>query len=213
MLAPMAIRSLKAGRGTPALFRAGGIAGILYGLHFGTWVTSLTLTSVASSVTLVTATPLLLGLHALFTGRDRPNMRHWLSIGLAIIGLAVIGNHDGGLGTDALLGDAFALAGAAAMAAYMLVSRALGDELDIWIFGGIATSVGGSALLITALVLGIPIEAASSEAFFYLFLAALIPQMVGHNLLTWVLQHTRPTIVGIATIGEPVGAAFLGWVW
>ena len=47
----------------------------------------------------------------------------------------------------------------------------------------------------------------------YLFLAALIPQLIGHTALTWVLRFKRPTIVGIATVGESIGATFIGWVW
>ena len=64
-----------------------------------------------------------------------------------------------------------------------------------------------------AAVAGIPIAFDGPGPFLYVLLAALIPQLVGHSLLTWVLRHTRPTVVGIATVGEPVGATLLGWLW
>jgi len=210
---PMALRSWRQGKGSRQLIVSGLWAGVFYALHFGTWVTSLTLTSVASSVTLVTATPLLLGVYALVAGTDKPEKRHWISIALALVGLSVIGSHDSQAGNDALLGDLFAFGGAAAMAGYMLISRRLGESLDIWIFGGLATSVGAATLLGTALLLDIPIQPSSDEALMYLALAALVPQLIGHNLLTWSLRHTRPTVVGISTIGEPIGAALLGWLW
>jgi len=31
--------------------------------------------------------------------------------------------------------------------------------------------------------------------------------------LTWALRHTLPTTVGLATLGEPVGATTLAWLW
>lgn len=207
------VRAWRAGRLPPRVVRRALIAGVLYGIHFGTWVSSLTMTSVASSVTLVTATPLLLAIVALITGRDHPERRHWISIGLALIGLSIIGWADLSLSGEALLGDGLAIAGAAAMAAYLLLVRALGKDLDVFAFSGLACAVGSATLLIAAIVLGVPIEVASSESLLWIALAALVPQLVGHSLLTWSLRHATPTAVGIATVGEPVGATFLAWVW
>ena len=65
------------------------LGGGCYAVHFGAWVSSLTMTTVASSVTLVTATPLMLALVGWFTGKDKPSARLWIAIGVACVGLAV----------------------------------------------------------------------------------------------------------------------------
>lgn len=212
VLAPFVARAARAGRLPGSVMRSALLAGLAYALHFGTWVTSLTMTSVAASVTLVTATPLMLAVVAIATGRDRPERRHWIAIGLALGGLALIGGADLA-NSEALLGDGLALLGAVAMAGYMLLVRRHGQSLDVWAFTGIATAVGGVALLGTATAIGVPIAFAGVSPFVYVLLAALIPQLVGHSLLTWALRHTRPTVVGIATVGEPVGSTLLGWLW
>mgnify|MGYP002629992742 CR=1 FL=1 len=212
LLAPAGLRSMHAGRANRRVLRAGALAGLAYGVHFGTWVTSLTLTSVAASVTLVTATPLLLAFAAIVTGRDRPGPRLWAAIGLGVLGVLVIGGHDLALSSDALTGDGLAFAGAAAMAAYLLIARRLGQDLDLWAFSFLATSVGGATLLMGAVLAGIPLQVSSTEAFAYIVLSALIPQIIGHNLLTWALRHARPTLVGMATVGEPVGSTVLAWL-
>lgn len=212
VLAPAGLRSFSNGRADARVLRAGALAGLAYGLHFGAWVTSLTLTSVAASVTLVTATPLLLALVAVATGRDRPSPRLWAAIGLGVLGVLVIGGHDLSLSTSALLGDGLAFVGAAAMAGYLLIARRLGQALDIWAFSFTATCVGGVALLGGAAAAGIPIRASSSEALGFIVLSAVIPQLIGHNLLTWALRHAKPTLVGMATVGEPVGATLLAWL-
>lgn len=206
-------RAWWAGRLPARVVRWGVAAGLLYGLHFGTWVTSLTLTSVASSVTLVTATPLLLAVVAVVRGRDQPSRRHWMAIGLAVVGVTIIGGTDLALSPEALLGDALALAGATAMALYLQLVRELGRDFDVIAFGGLATAVGGAVLLGSAVVTGVPIAFASSMSFVYVALAALIPQLIGHNLLTWSLRHATPTQVGIATVGEPVGSTLLAFWW
>lgn len=212
LLAPWTLRSLRAGRLTPRLVRHAVVAGLFYGLHFGSWVASLELTTIAASVTLVTATPLLLALHGLLTGKDRPTRRLWIALGLAAVGVTTIGGTDLGRGVDALLGDGLALLGCLAMAGYLLVGRRLGGELDVLGFSGIAVAVGALSLGVAAVGTGVDLSV-SREALGWLAASALVPQLIGHNLLTWTLQHARPTVVGMATVGEPVGASLLGlWV-
>lgn len=210
---PWVLAARRAGRLSPRLLRAAALAGLFYGLHFGTWVWSLGLTTIAASVTLVTATPLLLAVAALRSGRDRPTRRLWFALGLAAVGVSAIGGYDFGTSPGALAGDALALLGAAAMAGYLLVARRLGPDYDLGAFSGVATAVGGASLLGTAALLGIAPVAASAEAWLFVGLATLVPQLVGHTLLTWSLRHTTPTVVAMATVAEPVGATLLAWLW
>jgi len=213
-LAPFTIRGLRRGTLRGRSLRGGLLAGVLYGVHFGAWVTSLTLTSVAASVTLVTTTPLLLGVIGWITGRDRPDRRLWLGLAVAVSGLVLIGSADLGKGLDNLAGDGAALLGMAAIAGYFLVGRALaGDRFDLLAFSGLACAVGAAVLMITAVVTGIPLAPASSEAMLWITLSALLPQLVGHNLLTWALRHATPSQVAMAVVGEPVGATLIGWIW
>ncbi len=214
LLSPFVWRALRRGSLPRPVLVSAVLAGLAYAAHFGAWVSSLALTSVAASVTLVTATPLLLALVgvAAATRRDRPEARHWLAIGLALVGLALVGGADGANG-DALLGDALAFAGAGAMALYMLLVRRHGTGLDAWAFSGVATAVGAVVLFAAAAAAGVPLALPSVDAGAYLALAALVPQLVGHTLITWALRHTSPTVVGIATVGEPVGSTILGVLW
>ena len=212
-LAPWAWRRWKQGLMEPRVLRYGVWAGLLYGLHFGAWVSSLVMTSVAASVTIVTSTPLILAGFALVTGKDRPRTGHWVAMGLALLGLSVIGAADLQAGDSNLIGDILAFVGAIAMAGYLLLARSLGPKLDPWAFTGIATTVGAISLFVVGAASGIPLEVPTREAWFYLCLAALIPQLVGHTSLTWALRYMTPTAVGLATVGEPVGSTFLAWIW
>lgn len=213
LLSPLTIRSALSGKISRRLLYHAIAAGFAYGIHFGSWVTSLTLTTVAASVTLVTTTPLILGLVGSITGKDRPSGRLWICLGLAFIGLVFIGVKDLTLGVDVIGGDLLALLGAFAMAGYLSIGRRLGNEMELWAFSGIATLVAALFLLGSALMFGISIKPASSDAFFYLVLAAILPQLVGHNILTWALRYTSPFVVGMAVVGEPVGATILAWLW
>ncbi len=212
LLSPFVLRALRSGRLKAPELRAAVVGGGCYALHFGAWVTSLGLTTVAASVTLVTATPLLLAVVALVTGRDRPSRGLWVALVVALIGVTTIGGADLGSSPVALAGDGLALLGAGAMAGYMLTVRPLG-QIDVLGFMGVAVAIGALILLAVSLAMGLDPTQISAEALFWLAMAALVPQLIGHSALTWSLRHTSPTVVGMATVGEPVGAAALAWIW
>lgn len=211
LLSPFVVRARRRGSFDARVIKHALAAGVFYAIHFGTWVWSLELTTVAASVTLVTATPLLLAVWGLFTGVDRPDGRLWVALGLALVGVVTIGGVDFGTSTDALIGDALAFTGAAAMAGYMLVVRRLG-AIDVFAFTGVAAGLASLLLFTLGAAVGVPLGPASWSALGFLALSALIPQLIGHSALTWSLRWARPTTVGIATLGEPVGAAALAFV-
>ncbi len=213
LLSPILLHQLLRKRISKRLFLYGLLAGFCYAIHFGAWVSSLTLTSIAASVTLVTTTPLLLALIGWLSGRDRPSRPLWFAVALATIGVVLIGGSDLIVSFGSLTGDTLALLGAMAMAAYMLIGRRLGNAMQLWSFSAIATTTGGFLLLLTAWFFGIPLTPATDSAWLYLFLAALFPQLVGHTLLTWSLRHLPPSTVAMAVVGEPVGATILAWLW
>jgi len=215
LLAPFTIAAIRSRRLDARALRLGALGGLAYAVHFGAWVRSLELTSVAASVTIVTSTPLMLAGVAMITGRDKPTRRHWLAIALGLLGLCVLsvrGMHAAS-GTDELWGDALALLGAVAVVFYLLLVRRLGPNVPTMAFLGVPCAVGAILLLGAAAALDVPIEAASPRALMFIALAALVPQLIGHGALTYALGSLRPTVVGMATVGEPVVATLLAFLF
>ncbi len=184
LLSPWTIRGAMEGRLAGRVGWTAVLGGVLYAVHFGAWVASLELTTIAASVTLVTATPVLLAAHGLVTGRDRPTRSLLVALALAVVGVTILGGTDLGNGARALIGDGLALVGCAAMAAYLIAVRRLGPELDVLAFAGVTTAVGAVCLLgVTVATGGTPWPPTQAAAG-WLLLSALVPQLVGHNLLT-----------------------------
>ncbi|HSO18711.1 MAG TPA: DMT family transporter, partial [Desulfosarcina sp.] len=97
------------------------LAGLFLALHFATWITSLSYTSVTNSVVLVNTNPLWVGLLTPFIARERIPRMAKVSIGVSVLGGAVIGYGDLALGSDALWGDFLALCGGICAAVYLLL--------------------------------------------------------------------------------------------
>lgn len=210
LMSPFVWRARRAAELTRPVVMWAMAAGVLYAVHFGAWVTSLEYTSVAASVTLVTSTPALLAVWAWWTGKDRPDARLLAAVAVSFAGVLLIGGGDFQVSGAALWGDFLAWVGALAMAAYLVLVRRLG-RFPVLAFSALATLTGGLVLLSGAWLRGVDLAPASPRAALFIVLATIVPQVIGHTLMTWSLRHTTPTVVGLATLVEPVGAALLAW--
>ena len=188
-----------------------GLSGLFLSLHFVLWVASLDYTSVASSVVLVSTSPIFVGLGARLFIHEPPSRLLKIAIALAVSGSAVIGWGDMRLGGTALQGDLLAIGGAIMAAGYLLIGRRVRQEVQI---SGYALMTYGTAtviLIIMCLAMGRPIAGFSSNDYVWLILLGLGPQLIGHTSLNWALEYLQASVVSIITLGEPIGATILAY--
>jgi drug/metabolite transporter (DMT)-like permease len=210
LLAPFARRA-QLGRVEAARLLA---AGVFLAVHFGLWNASLALTSVAASTTLVSCSPLFVGLVGRLLG-EPPSRRAWVGIALAVAGAAVIALGDAArmdVGGRALLGDALAFAGSAAMAGYLLLGRAARRRLPVSTYAASVYGVAAAVLLPACLLTGAALGGYHAGS--WLALAAVVagPQLLGHTVFNGLLARVSATVVAVAILTEPVGATALAWL-
>ncbi len=211
ILAPLAWPAAR--REWPALDRRQwlliAVAGVALGLHFAAWIASLSLTSVASSVVLVSTTPLFAALASPLILHERVPGPMALAVALAVLGAAAIGLADLRLAAGALSGDLLALAGALMAGVYVLAGRVVRRRLSlvayVWPVYGLAAVV----LLLGCALAGQPLVGYPALTYGLLLLLALGPQLVGHSSVNWALRYLSPTFVTVAVLGEPLGATLL----
>lgn len=187
-------------------------AGVFLGLHFATWISSLAYTSVASSVVLVTTTPLFVGLAVHFLLREHVPSRMFMGIALATLGGAVIGWGDFRVSGLALWGDFLAIVGAIMASAYFLIGRNLRRRLSLLAYVTPTYWVAALVLSIAALISGQDFWGYPARAYWMFLLLAVGPQLIGHSSLNWALRYLSPTFVTAAILGEPVGATVLAYL-
>ncbi|MHB1295852.1 MAG: DMT family transporter [Anaerolineae bacterium] len=188
------------------------LAGVALAGHFATWITSLSYTTVASSVILVTTNPIYVGLASYYVLKEHVSRRAVLAIVVALAGSFIVSYGDLAVSGRALLGDVLALLGALCASAYLLLGRVLRRKLStlayIWPCYGLA----GALLAGMALATGQPLVGYSVQTYGVLVLLAVFPQVLGHSAFNWALGHMSPVTVTLAILGEPVGATLLALV-
>lgn len=197
------------------------VSGLFLALHFATWITSLQFTSVANSTVFVSSSPIFVALIARLFLRE-PITRFTLAgLLVAIGGSAIIALSDtclwgsgcapsaesGSLGS--LAGDALALAGAAAVAVYLVIGRRLRQGLDLVPYIVLTYGAAAATLVVACLATGTPLLSYTPLAYLWMFLLALFPQTIGHTSYNWALKHLPATFVAVATLGEPILSSLL----
>jgi drug/metabolite transporter (DMT)-like permease len=190
------------------------LAAAMLALHFGSWIGSLTLTSVVRSVAIVAAQPVFAGLLGRLVG-DRAGPRVYAGAAVAIVGSAImVGGGDRVAQPGMWRGDALAAVGAASAAAYLTVGRSVGARLPLRGYLAGVNLGAGTLLVLFALAIGSDFRGPGALAHDYasvLFLG-LVPGVIGHGLLNWAVRRAPVHVVSLAILLEPVGAGVLAAV-
>jgi len=203
------------------------LAGSFLAVHFASWITSLEYTSVASSVVLVTTTPLWVSILSPIVLKEKVGVNVIFGLVLAMVGGVVVGLSnvcsftDGKIICDSfslilngkeLLGNSLALLGAFMAAGYILVGRRLRQNLSTLSYTFVVYGFSAIWLVLVVLLRGENLFSYSSNTFLILFLLALIPQVLGHSLFNWALRFLPASAVSVALLGEPIGSSLLAFV-
>ena len=216
-LAPFALRDqlTSASRVSRSDHRWLVLSGLALGLHFALFQASLALTSVASAVTLATASPVFVAVGAWWLLGEATARRVWIGMALAmggavIIGLADLAGHE--VGGRAVSGDAMALGSALAMGAYLLVGRATRGRVHAATYSSLVYAWAALGLGAACLALEVPLWGYGPAT--WLALAGIVvgPQLLGHTVFNALLARVAATVVAIAVLAEPLGAGVLAWL-
>ena len=203
------------------------LSGIFLALHFASWISSLEYTTVASSVVLVTTSPLWVALFSPLVLRERPARMVAIGMLVALVGGALVGISEacqlqaGGLvcppAADLFQGKAFfgnllALAGALCAAAYLLAGRFLRPTMSLLVY--IFTVYGTAALVLLGMVFftAQPLTGFSPPVYLFFLALAAGPQLLGHTSLNYSLRYVSAAFVSVALLGEPIGSAILALI-
>ena len=187
-------------------------SGISLGVHFATWIASLSYTSVAASVLLVNTAPLFTLFFSWWFLGERASRAVLVAMAVALTGAALIAAGDwGDGGTASLKGDALALAGAVTLSLYHVIGRGLRDALPLSAYVLGVWSTAAATLAVLAASARVPVFGYPARTFALFLALAVVPTVIGHGLVNRSLRHIPAPTVGLFLLGEPIAASILAY--
>ncbi|MDH7507627.1 MAG: DMT family transporter [Candidatus Thermoplasmatota archaeon] len=191
------------------------IIGIILAAHFALWVTSLRLTSVASSVILVTAHPLLVGPISHFFFKEKLSIVNIFGILLSVFGVIILvyGNYGFNPGAlDTLEGNILAILGGIAAGLYILGGRKIRKTVSVSSYALVVYGSGTVTLFFICLLFNTPLYNFNINNYLIIFLMAIVAGIFGHTLYNWALKHVRASLASVALLGEPIVSTLLAFI-
>lgn len=194
------------------------LAGLCLAIHFTAWVTSLQYTTVLVSVVIVSTGPIWVAIMEVIFLRIRLSRLVVLGLLVALSGGVIIGIPlDGPLGaapeiesvSDTLTGGSLALIGALSVSVYMLIGRRLRTTLPVIPYVWLVYGIASICALIVMVVTSTPLAGFRAQGYLVLLAMGLVPQLLGHSSLNYLLEYFHAALVSMFTQLEPIGSAIL----
>lgn len=195
------------------------LAGLCLALHFTAWVSSLQFTTVLVSVVIVSTGPIWVAILEVMFLHIRLSRLVVAGLIIALAGGVIIGIPiNGGAeltarGADDLRATAngalLAWIGALSVSVYMLIGRVLRTRLHVipyvWLVYSIAAFCACAFILLTSTW----VTGYAAEGYAVLLAMGLIPQLLGHSSLNYLLEYFPAALVSMFSQLEPLGSALL----
>lgn len=209
----VALRERQAFRGlTDQEARRTVFAGVLLGLHFATWIPSLSFTSVSSSIALVATQPIWAALIARILGYRIPVLA-WIGIALAMGGVVFLSGVDFAIDSRSLIGNALALIGAILAASYVSVTERVRRTVPTATMTFVLYLASAITVLPILFLVGQDLTGFGLQAWLMIIALTAGAQLLGHTLLNSVVARTSATVVSLAILFELPGATLVAAVW
>lgn len=187
------------------------LSGFFLFLHFATWITSLSYTTVATSVIIVNTSPLLVALLSYVFLKESLSLKTCSGIILSVVGAFLIGLSNPV--EENLTGIFLAFIGAIGLAVYLVIGRNLRKNLDTFSYVTGVYSVSFMFLLLSSLAFHQSFSGYPAREYILFFLLALIPSSMGHTLYNYCLKYLKAAVVSVSLLGEPICATIMAIIF
>ena len=189
------------------------IAGILLGIHFALFYGAIALMpdNIANATVFGTMAPLFVLFIEIYFGKP---ISKKLIFGLLIVllGSLIMFIFDFSIDNNLTFGNILAIACSICFAFVFILSDQVRKTDSSFNFSKNVFIYASITLFLIAIVRGIPFLSITFNDFIFLFILGLVPTIIGHSVLYYLVNYLRPTIVASIPLGEPFIATIFAWI-
>ncbi|WP_066190105.1 DMT family transporter [Gracilibacillus timonensis] len=183
-------------------------AGIFLAGHFGLWFESLKHTTVASSTLILALQPVIALIGGLIFFKEKIDIRTVIAMGIAFIGVVVVGGGGLGSGSAAMFGNILSFLAVVSVVLYLMIGQRNVKSINHWVYSFLVFLVAGMTVAVFNLIGSIGFTGYSTNDWLVFIMLAIFPTGA-HIIFNLLLNHVNTTTVSMSTLGEPVGASML----
>jgi len=206
-VAMLVLVPLRTGKSLPNIARKEGrpilVSGMLQATSTTFFILAINLTTVANTVVIVAAAPIVAALIAHFAIGERTSVRTWLAIAASIGGVLIVVS--GSIGAGTIEGDLFAVIAIFAWASNLTLWRRY-PKLN----RQVAIGLGGLTMALVAFIPANPL-AVDARAFLILAILGLLTGPAGRVAVATATRYLPAAQVSLFAPVETVAA--IGWAW
>ncbi|RLD21010.1 MAG: EamA/RhaT family transporter [Caldiserica bacterium] len=188
------------------------LLGGLLAAHFVLWISSLSYTTVLASTVLVTTNPIFVAGFSFILFRESTKKGTIIGIIIAFVGGMIIAFSAKNIGLSINYGNFLALMGAIAVSFYLIIGKKARKKFNLITYIFFVYSFAAAILIIISILTRQNLFYYPKETYFYFFLLAFIPQIIGHTAFNWALKYFSAPFVAVTILGEPVFATFFALI-
>jgi drug/metabolite transporter (DMT)-like permease len=113
----------------------------------------------------------------------------------------------------AVWGNFLALCGALAVSGYLIIGRKVRAKMSLIPYIFLVYGISAIVLNIFMFMSGKSPLGYSSNAYGWIILLAVVPQLIGHSMFNYLLKYLSATMVAVTTLSEPIGSAVLAYIF
>ncbi|HTO17490.1 MAG TPA: DMT family transporter [Edaphocola sp.] len=189
------------------------LCGFIFGMDVGVWNVSIQGSTATQATLLTNLSPIWVGIGAFFFLKDKPKRNFWIGTVIAIFGMVLLVGFKTFYHLNFNYAFGFAILSGMLYAVYMLLSKNVLEEVDVWNFMTLTLLSSTISLGLLSLFLGEPFIGYSQLGWITLLVQGLICQLAAWLLISYATKHMRATRVSVSLLGQAVLAAIFASIF
>ena len=188
------------------------IAGVLLGIHFALFYGAIALmpNNITNATVFGTMAPLFALFIEIYFGRS---ISKKLIFGLLIVllGTSIMFIYDFSIDNNLTLGNILAILCSVCFAFVFIISDQVNKTENSFNFSKNVFIYAGLTLFLIAILTNVNFLNISIYDFIFLFILGVVPTIIGHSVLYYLVKYLQPTVVASIPLGEPFIASIFAW--
>ncbi len=189
------------------------LCGVIFALDVTVWNIAIIDSTATQASLLTNLSPVWVGIGAFFFLKDKPKRNFWIGTVVAIIGMMMLVGFAVFRNLDFDRAFVFGVLSGVFYAFYMLISKNVLNQLDVWRFMTISITSAAIFLGILGFFMNDPFTGFSDISWFMLITMAIICQLIAWLLISYATQNMRATRVSVSLLGQAILASILAWLF